>query len=212
MRLKQIFSTKKILKCTLFAVIPASLFYIFSLIVLKLIGFNLVEVLRDPAQQSGQSSFLGFLSNIGVWIWISAAAICIFSAINFSLEFKGRRRNLLFLVGALSIFIAVDDFFLIHDRYINEKLCYFVYAVLAVTLLVRHYNEIIKIDISSFLLAGLLLALSILVDLVQRYIPLPYGYIQVVEEGFKFTGAATWLYFSCRIASLHSKSFTERNN
>lgn len=204
MRLTQVFSTKQILHCILFASIPAFLFYMFSLIALKIVGFNLIEILRDPVQQSGQSSFLGFVSNIGIWLWVSAAAISLFSAVNNNLEVKKNRRELLFLVGLLSIVLAVDDFFLIHDRYIDQNLCYAFYAIIAVTLLIRHYKEIIKIDLSSFLLAGILLALSILVDLSQDFIPLPYNFVQVFEEGFKFIGAATWLYFSGRIASFRS--------
>ncbi|MGK7899616.1 MAG: oxidase [Xenococcus sp. (in: cyanobacteria)] len=170
-----------------------------------------MEIIRDPAQQSGQSSFIGFLSNIGIWLWVSSAAICFFSAMTNSLGIKGSQRELLFLVGLLSMTLAVDDFFLIHDRYINQKLCYLSYAILALSLLVRHYKAIIKIDVFPFLLAGLLLALSILADLTQNYIPLSYSHVQVVEEGFKFIGAAIWLYFSCCIASSCSKPLTRRN-
>jgi hypothetical protein len=199
--LKKIFNSKKLYKCILIAVIPALLFYSFSLFGLKSHGFTIMEVLQDPAQQSGASSLLGFLSNIGIWLWVSSAAICFFTIITSDLKFNKNHKELIVLAGIMSIVLAFDDFFLIHDRFINQKICYVFYALLAVTLLVRYYKMITEIEGFAFLLAGSLLALSILTDSVQSYIPLEYEYTQVFEEGFKFIGAATWLYFISRTAS-----------
>jgi hypothetical protein len=204
---RQIFTPKKILRYIFFVCIPALLFYSFSLLCLSSLGYGIIEILRDPAQQSGQSSFLGFLSSIGVWLWISSVAICFFSALNYKSKANDRHKELLFLVGILSMILAIDDFFMLHDRYVNEHFCFLAYAFFAGTILVRHYKKIIEIDGFSFLLAGLLLALSILIDLIQGHIPLKYAYTQVIEEGFKFVGAATWLYFSYCIASISSFTF-----
>lgn len=199
--LKQIFVPVKLGRCLLAAVVPALLFYSFSLLGLTNAGFSIMEVLRDPAQQSGQSSFLGFLSNIGVWLWVSSAAICFFASWASEVATRDNRRELLFLAGTLSIMLAVDDFFMIHDRYIGQKICYLTYAICALSLLFRHYRKIIEIEGFAFLFAGFLLALSILTDLIQGRIPMPYSYVQIFEEGFKFVGASIWLYFCCRIAS-----------
>ena len=68
----------------------------------------------------------------------------------------------------------------------------------------RHHKKILEIDAFSFLFAGLLLALSILTDLARPILPMEYSFTQVFEEGFKFIGAATWLYFSCRLASFRA--------
>lgn len=199
--LRQIFDSKKILRYFFLVGIPASLFYALTLIGMWSLGFGITEIIRDPAQQSGQSSFLGFLSNIGIWLWISSTAISFFSVLTYDFAASDRRKKLLVLVGMLSMILAIDDFFMIHDRYVNQNICYLVYAFFAVILLVRYYKEIIEIDGFSFLLAGLLLALSILTDLIQDYLPLHYIHSQAFEEGFKFIGAATWLYFAVRIAS-----------
>jgi hypothetical protein len=210
--MKQIFNPEKILRYILFACIPAFLFYSFSLLGLSSLGFEIMEIIRDPAQQTGQSSFLGFLSNIGIWLWISSATICFFSISTYTFIVNDKHKELLFLVGMMSIMLAIDDFFMIHDRYINQNICYLAYAFIATALFVRHYKKIIEIDGFSFLLAGLLLALSILIDLIQNFIPLKYAYTQIFEEGFKFIGAATWLYFSWRIASLLMVKVNRKNN
>ena len=200
--LDQLINPKKIVSCLLWASIPALLFYSLSVVGLKFAGFGLMEILRDPAQQSGQSSFLGFVSNIGIWLWVSAAAIGFYASSPVGEKITvGRQRELLFLMSILSLLLAIDDFFLIHDRYIDERLCYLAYAMFAGTLLVRHFRTIIHIEGFAFLLAGSLLALSILTDLIQDHIPLAYRHVQVFEEGFKFMGAATWLYVSVRIGA-----------
>ena len=166
-----------------------------------------MEILRDPAQQSGASSFLGFLSNIGIWLWVSSAAICFFTAITSDSILNRNYKELIILTGLLSITLAIDDFFLIHDRYINQKICYLAYAILVGFILICHFRQIIEIEGFAFLVAGSFLALSIITDLIQLYIPLQYNHTQLLEEGFKFIGAATWLYFNFRISPFRSTPF-----
>lgn len=198
---KRVFSTRRILSCFIFAAVPAMLFYGLSIEVLSSAGFSLREIVRDPAQQTGQSSFLGFVSNIGIWLWVCSGTVCLFSAGVGGFTTEKRQRELLILIGMLSLVLAVDDFFLLHDRYLPQRLVFIFYAVFTITLLVRYFKKIMEIDGFAFLLAGGLLALSIFTDLNQRKIPFDYGQVQIVEDGFKFVGAASWLYFSYRLAS-----------
>jgi hypothetical protein len=196
----QVLNPEKVRRCLLMAALPALLFYLVMVAFLNSVGFEVMEILRDPAQQSGQSSFLGFLSNVGIWLWVSSAAICLFHAVTSRWSVFGTRRELILLVGLLSLVLAIDDFFMIHDRYVDQKICYLTYAVLASALLLRHHQEILRIDGFAFLAAGSLLALSIVTDVVQGWIPLEYSQIHLFEEGFKFSGAAVWLFFSTRLA------------
>lgn len=198
-----IFNSRRLIRTLVFVVIPAVIFYIASLQILQNSGLDSVQILRDPAQQSGESSFIGFLSNIGTWLWISASAICFFTILTRRKEFQAEEIQLLALVGTLSILLGVDDFFLIHDRYINQRICYGTYGLIALAILFRHYKQILAKDPFAFLLAGGLLAASIGTDLIQGRLLtfFDYSFTQLFEEGFKFTGAATWLYFSGRIAS-----------
>lgn len=201
---RKVFVIKKVTRCILIGILPASLFYSISLFWLRSSGFLIMEILRDPAQQSGESSFLGFLSNIGIWLWVSSAAICFFTITTRGATLNRKHKELLFLTGTLSLILAIDDFFLIHDRYIDQSICYLVYAVVACAILIRHNKQIFEIEGFAFLVAGSFLALSIFTDLVQSYSPLSYTYTQIFEEGFKFIGAATWLYFNAQIAAFQS--------
>ncbi len=172
-------------------------------------GFSLREITRDPAQVTGLSSFVGFLSNIGVWLWVSSGAICLFSAGVGGFVSAEKQRQFLILMGMLSLVLAVDDFFLLHDRYLPQKIVFFGYAVFTIILLARYFKCIMEIEGFAFLSAGFLLALSIYVDLHQRKIPFDYAHVQVVEEGFKFVGAVSWLYFCYRFASFRFRRSVE---
>lgn len=198
----QLFDLKIILQCFYKAIIPSLSFFILAFLILFTSGFGIMEILRDPAQQSGASSFLGFLSNIGVWLWVSSASICFFSILFNASFFNKSHRELLLLMGLFTLLLGIDDFFMIHDRYVNQKICYLTYAVLALLIIVRHQRLIFKKEGFSFLLAGFFLALSIGTDLIQSRIPFSYQYVQIVEECFKFLGAATWLYYNCGLGSI----------
>jgi hypothetical protein len=204
-----IFNKDKLIRCFLIAIVPASIFYVTALLGLHSRGFAVMEIIRDSAQQNDVSSFIGFLSNIGVWLWVASAAICTFIVFFIPTTNQKSLKELLILTGLLSISLAIDDFFMIHDRYINQNYCYLAYAIIASLILIRSYKSILETEASVFLLAGFLLASSILTDLIQYYIPLSYHHVQIIEEGFKFTGAATWLYFNVRVAQSYIESMVQ---
>lgn len=199
--LRTLLTSGNIRRFVLYCCGPALIFYLISLAVLSQAGFTLVEILRDPAQQTKQSSFLGFVSNIGSWLWVSAAAICLFRVASYEQAGRSAHKMLLSWSGGFSLFLAIDDFFLIHDRYIAEGILIPLYAIFVGVLLKRYYRTIVEIDGFAFLMAGALLAGSVLVDAAQEILPISYGASQALEEGFKFVGAAAWLYFCFRIAA-----------
>ena len=194
--LTRIFNGQRIFRYLLIACLPALLFYVGSVLTLQNSGFSLMQILRDPAQQSGTSSLLGFISNIGIWLWVASFVVCYFTASMKRISTRDPYRELLILVGLLSILLATDDLFMIHDRFVDQNILYIIYAYFGFELFIRHTQRIVEIDGFAFFFAGFLLALSILSDLVQEVSPLGYTAMQAFEEGFKFVGAATWLYFS----------------
>lgn len=195
------FARSKLLGVLLLCVLPALLFYVVSLGVLRLADFDLLQILRDPAQQTKQSSFLGFLSNVGSFLWLGAAAFTFFRIAISPEAPKDSYRRVLTISAGLSAALAIDDFFLIHDRYIAEGFLIPLYALIVCYMGIRYRETIRRIDGAAFLTTGVLLALSVLVDAIQDSIAMPYQYSQVLEEGFKFLGAAAWMYFCFRVAS-----------
>ena len=199
--LKQALNVKQIRRCILYAVLPAVLLYGVVIRLMVASGFRVIEAIRDPAQQTDTSSWLGLISNLGVLLMVATAVICFFVISVKSLAIRKTKRECLLLMGLLSAFLALDDFFLLHDRHLGEGFCYFMYAFCLSMLLYRHFETIMKVDGVAFLIAGGLLGLSIGTDVFQSDLPFPDEPIQFFEEGFKFIGMATWLYFSYQMAS-----------
>jgi hypothetical protein len=197
----QISSIKNLKRVAFFAVFPALAFYVLSIVAMRASGFTNMEILRDPAQQMEVSGFLGFLSNLGIWLWVSAAAIGFFALRTGTFTEKNRRRELLGLTVILSLMLAADDLFMIHDFYIRQRYCFLTYALYTGFMVIRHHKLIIKIEAVAFTLMVFFFSMSVFVDVIQLLIPMPYEYTQVLEEGFKFTGMASWLYFVFRLAS-----------
>lgn len=198
--LNQVFEPSKIRRIVVYAIVPSIGFYAGAILLLEDSGFSVMQILQDPAQQSGESSFLGFISNVGIWLWVASAAICLFHAtVTTAMPAEARSRELLALLGAFSLLLAVDDFFMIHDRYIPQRRVFLAYAVIASLLLLRHRERILRVDGFAFLFAVSLLAASVFTDLIQTGLPFEPSLVQLAEEGFKFCGAAAWLYFNCRL-------------
>ncbi len=187
--------------CLLWACLPALVFYAISFGLLKVGGFTTVEILRDVMQQTGQHSLLGFLSTVGTWLWVAAATLCFFRYALEAREGSSRYRKLLILMAGFSLLLGVDDFFLIHDRYLAEGVLLPLYAIFTITLLVRYRQIITEIDGTAFVIAGGLLGMSIFVDSVQDLFLGWYEYTQIIEEGFKFVGAAAWVYLCFKLAA-----------
>lgn len=99
---------------------------------------------------------------------------------------------------------------MIHDRYVSQKLCYSLYAIVAGLLFLRHHATIVLLQGFAFVLAVGFLGASIGTDVVQEQLQnlfkLSYDSTQVIEESFKFLGAATWLYFAGTAASFKGQT------
>lgn len=60
--------------------LPVLILLLITKIQVKFTGFPLSYLLADPYEITDLTPFLGFISNLGVLIWFSTAAICLFTA------------------------------------------------------------------------------------------------------------------------------------
>lgn len=179
----------------LLALLPALVVYVLALVLSGAAGIRTQLVIRDLAQTCDTALGVGFLSNLGYLLWIAAAAIALFTALSGVVPLRGRVQQLLLCGGGFSLLLCLDDMFLLHDRYIGSTFLYSLYAVFALLILFRFRRQVQALGGGSFLLAVVLLGLSVVIDQLQDLIPVPYARLQLVEEGAKFLGIATWLAF-----------------
>lgn len=148
--------------------------------------------------------FCGCLSNLGVLLWCSTAAVCLFSAA--CLLSGGRREEGYFLAcsGAVTLILMLDDFLLFHEIVFPRMLgipgeFLFVSYFLAVGIyLYRFKREILRTDYILLVLAFIFLGISFGADLLPFRIRGQF----LVEDGSKFMGIVSWMGYFLRVCYL----------
>ena len=182
------------------SILPSSILYLAILYISDLNDIKLSLVVRDLAQTCGYPIGVGMISNIGILLWGAAASICLFTT--FSGKINSDISKLLLLGGAFSGLLCVDDFFLLHDRYIGPDFLNLTYLAISILILVRFKKILKKIGLFNLVISILFLGLSIFFDgVIQQIFNQSYELTQLIEEGFKFLGIACWLNFWCKASS-----------
>jgi len=143
-------------------------------------------------------SYYGALSNLGVLVWWGTSAICFFAAI-FLFNSQGLSEQFYFLcaAGFLTGVLTLDELYLLHSNLMYElglpKLyTYGLYASLCFAIVLRFISLISDHDLIAYLIAGTLLALSVLIDN-------PYwgnsAATLLIEDSLKFFGISFWSAF-----------------
>ena len=99
------------------SILPSLILYLAILYISNFYNIKLNLVVRDLAQTCGYPIGVGMISNIGILLWGAAASICLFTS--FSEIINNESSKLLLLGGVFSSLLCIDDFFLLHDRYIG---------------------------------------------------------------------------------------------
>ena len=142
-------------------------------------------------------------------MWSASASITLFSSLSGLIK-KRENSDFLFTGGILSCILCIDDFFLLHDKYIGPDFLYITYSIIGIYILIKFRKLIINSDFLAFIISAIFLALSIVFDkFIQQIFPNNYLQIQLFEEGFKFIGIVSWMYFwsKASLKSLRSRNY-----
>ena len=173
----------------------------FTLLVSKVTGLQVWKLARDPAEVIHFPPYIGLLSHWSIMLWISAAVISLFGAVLMKKQ-KATGGNLRFITasGAFSLFLGLDDLFMLHDNILPkllkapEAIFYALYLVIILAYLLIFFTKILEYDY-------LLLAASILLFGLSRraFITLPFldRYI-TISDMLKYSGIVFWLAFFYR--------------
>jgi hypothetical protein len=191
---------------------PILCFIILSAWVGDWAGFSMKQLVSDPAEISGQSSFIGFFSQIGNLLWCGTTAICLFSAsiIRANKTKKTNPQLFAFLIfsGSLSALFLIDDQFRLHEKFgrilygsnttvsrtaqnVAEMIVFAVYGLVFVAFICIFRKLILRSNLLFLLLAVGFFGLSTIVDLT------PENWIghHIIEESCKLLGIFSWLIY-----------------
>ncbi|MEL7144399.1 MAG: hypothetical protein AAGL08_19550 [Cyanobacteria bacterium J06573_11] len=179
------------------------------MLVNKVTGYSIAVMVRDPVYVLDGHPIIGMQSNIGVLAWFAGASIGLFCAALLHSNAKNHppaenptrqhheAASFLWRFGLITLWLALDDLFLIHEYLsegvlgISELPIYLVYAIVVAWQVVRFRKYILRSQALPLLLGAIaFFALSILSDLLLT------GWDQFgrifFEDGFKLLGIVSW--------------------
>lgn len=154
-------------------------------------------LLRDPNAYARAHPLTGALSTLTVWLWVASATVCLCAPAELA------EIRLLHSAGALSLYMALDDAFQIHEdlaqRYLGlpEKAVLGLLALAIAAHLWQHRSALLQSAQRRCLLLSLAaLAGSVLADqLGSRLWRLGPDGQMLLEDALKAAGACFWLCF-----------------
>ena len=185
---------KTFLNLLYISIVPSIVVYFLTIGFSYFYKINPILVVRDLAQTCGYPIGVGMISNIGILLWASSGAITLFVSISKLAERDIAK--LLLMGGIFSSILCVDDFFLLHDRYVGPDFLNITYLTMTILMLIKFWKVLLKIGLLPIIISLLFLSSSVFFDsILQQLLSENYGLIQLYEEFFKFLGIACWLYF-----------------
>lgn len=164
---------------------------------------------RDPAAVAGVPYYTGCLSNVGIFFWAAAAAVCAFSAAALRDDGDARdTRAFMLASGAFSLVVGLDDALLLHEDFFNDtvgipqQVVLATYAILFCVYLLFFFKTIGRTDWVVLALAGAFFAVAMALDALE-----PSGLDPAFfEDGAKLVGQVSWLayFFGTGLAAVRT--------
>jgi len=165
-------------------------------------GTPIGDFTRDIFSTAEVPLYTGIVSNVGIILWGTTAAICLFAR---GLAPEAAARRFLLASAAVSAALAVDDAFMIHEWVgprltgLDEKVFLGTYAVGFAAYLAAFRGAIRRAGPGALAVALGLFALSTGMDVIEPEDAAGWQYL--TEEGFKLLGIGVWLGFSLGVAA-----------
>ncbi len=171
-------------------------------------GVPVGNLTRDPNAIGGILPYSGFLSQLGIFIWSSAATICFLNASLYTGKSKvGVTNEFWILSGSLLLMLGFDDVFMLHEAMfpwmgMPEKVVLASYVAFMMFYIVRLRKVLLASSFVLFFFGLFCFGCSVIIDLIE-----PDGQFRVLyEDGFKSAGQIYWLlyFFSVHKENLHT--------
>lgn len=174
-----------------------------AVLIHSLAGVSMIHLTRDPAAVIADARiYTGFLSRIGVFMWIAASTVSLFTACVVRGHRQASRANVFFLcLGFFSLLLALDDAFLLHEsvfpRYLRlqEEIILGIYVAITLLWLVKFRSLILRTEYLLLLASFVAFSIAVSNDIFFK------GGI-LFEDGAKLFGIINWLTYISRTAIL----------
>lgn len=177
-------------------------------------GIPISTLTRDTTAVGDLPAYAGFLSQLGIFIWVSTFSVLSFTLLLLS-QYRIKLKTGSFLVGSLSItfILLIDDAFLLHESFlpgigVPEKAVFSGYLCAIILYLFIFAKSILSTEFSYLVIALFFFGLSMLLDLLNP----PGINTYFFEDGAKFIGIVSWMtYFGTVASSVVAKNVLTNN-
>ena len=165
---------------------------------------------RDTFAVASVPVYYGFFSNLGIFLWLSSAAIMFFSTSILSIIDKQNKCcQFLLSFGSITLFLAIDDFFMLHERVfprflgVSEKVTFLAYGIIVIYCIFRFRRIILNNNFKIFFMAVLFLFSSIAVDqtLNSDQFLFKANDTYFFEDSLKLIGTVTWCFYFIKVSA-----------
>lgn len=160
---------------------------------------------RDPASIGSIHPLSGVASHFGVLVLTASGAISVFSWAILRPQSYRRVSRFLLCSGLLSILLALDDLFMLHEKIypqffgVGEKITFLTYGLLVIGGTVKFRKTILETEYSILLVSLIFFGASLIVDGFQDNIEDVLGQWRILlEDGFKLLGIVGWFGYLLR--------------
>jgi len=166
-------------------------------------GIPIGNLTRDPVAVGQLPVYTGFLSQIGIFFWVTAVAICLFcSAVLARLVIRPRLKRFLLISALLTLLLALDELFMLHETVlprlgIPERVVLSSYLLFFGLYFARYYRLIWRTEFLPLLMALFFFGVSLLID--QRPLTNPNLHY-LVEDGTKLVGIISWMAYFFQVS------------
>ncbi|QPC82007.1 hypothetical protein G4Y79_20305 [Phototrophicus methaneseepsis] len=165
---------RRLLPLLLWVYIPIGIFF---LILTFQRSVPVSMLINDTTYEGGVPFYTGFISNLGILIWMSAAAICYFTYLLLRSYPDHPARQFLLASSLLSFYLTVDDLFLLHDDVflnyvgVSEPVVFTLYIVLVGIYFLSFRHLLRRSEYVLMLLAAIFFFISLAVDNLHELLP-----------------------------------------
>ena len=160
----------------------------------KLLFFDVI-VSAEVAPECCSVSY-GFISQLGILIWTTTAASCLFGGLVMAMN--GSSKDLFsfaITAGLLTGWLGIDDAFLLHEKVfpavgIPQFVVLIVYCLTTLLYLIASWKILVRSDLVLLAAAGSAFVASVAIDVVLK----TPNWV-VLEDSFKFFGICCWASF-----------------
>jgi hypothetical protein len=171
------------------------------------VGREFEDLSRDPAAVGNLPNYIGYYANLTIYLWQIPGSAAILASV--LLRYAGHRRlSWMFLTGgAITCFMALDDFFMIHETlsetlHLSQKAEPIAYA-LAIGAWTWVYRRTLRWNIALVVVAMGFWGISAALDALDLD-----GF--VAEDGAKLFGVAVWTFMMMRLVLRSLREVTLR--